>query len=182
MNHLCAIFIILGVLQTCFGIQAQRDEADETDSLNISPLRGLHFIDITTEEDVFLQKGIKKKSKAYQYYFRVEGEKEYTKVSYFGINLAQYLLPVEESHRIMKSYQYMKMMGAATRYGGVAMTLVSGTLSIVNKELNPLLLVGVAILAISYLPSYFTHDKIPEAVGVYNSQVGNYQEKIEEEE
>jgi hypothetical protein len=172
-------FIIIGlVCAAAFGQQAKRDTIEATDKLNINPLAGLRYIDLTTEDAVFTAKGIKKKARAYQYYFRVSGEEDYARVSYFGNNLADYVSPVPKAHGHMKSYMAMKFTNIVLFYGGLITTAVGGALSLSKKELSPVVFVGAALFSSSWIPKYFSYNKIPEAVGAYNAEISEYKEVI----
>jgi len=155
--------------------QAERDTAEATDNLNLEPLRGMTYIDLTTEEDVFSQKGIKQKPKSNQYYFRVDRDIRYTKVTYFGDNLAEYVYDVDPAYQIMLSYRNCKMGFSGLFFGGLGLSALGAIVSLAGGEgISPILFVGFGFTLISWVPNYLAHDKIPEAVGIYNEKIGEH--------
>lgn len=155
--------------------QAEREKIDSTDLLEINPLRGLHFIELSLEKDVLEKQGVNDKKPSDAFYFRVEGEEDYTKVSYFGNNLSDYVANVEPAHDMMKSYRNLKIAHNGLFWGGVALALAGSALIAKNGEVSSALFVGLGSFSLSWIPNYFTQDKIPRAIGIYNESISKYQ-------
>jgi len=173
MRRIFGLILLLSV-SFLFAQQAIRERPDSTDQLEINPLNGLRYIELSVEKSVFDQKGINKKASD-AFYFRVEGEEDYTKVSYFGNNLSDYVINVEPAHDLMASYRNLKLASNGLLWGGVVLAAAGVASLISNSEISPLLFVGIGTFSVSWIPNYFSHDKIPEAVGVYNQSIGKFQ-------
>jgi hypothetical protein len=167
-------FALLFSVSFLFAQQASRERPDSTDQLEINPLNGLRYIELSIEKSVFDQKGISKKASD-AFYFRVEGDEDYTKVSYFGNNLSDYVTNVEPAHDLMASYRNLKMVHSGLLWGGIALTAVGVVSLLSNGEISPLIFAGAGTFSVSWIPNYFSRDKIPEAVGVYNQSIGKFQ-------
>lgn len=170
---LCFLFSALNAQQ------AERDSAEATDKLDIQPLKGLRPIDLCIEKDVFEQLGMREKQGGDAYYFKVDGDSEFIKVSYFGDNLSDYVINVEPSYKTLKSYRNLKATHAGMLYGGLALTILGGLISYSDKDLSPTLLVGVGTASLSWIPSYFSSSKIPEAIGKYNESVSQFHAQMQ---
>lgn len=177
MKTVLPLLFTLLIAACALGQHAKRDTLEQTDTSRTHPLQGLRALDLTTEEDVFTTLGQAKKPRPNQYYFRVEGEEEYTRVGYAGTNLAQYVEPVDDAHAMMESYMYMRMGHVTLFYGGIALALAGTALSVSNSEFSPVLLGGVAVFSVSWVPFFMSHDKVPDAVGAYNAKIAEYKEK-----
>lgn len=156
--------------------QAERDVPDATDSLKIHPLTGLHYINLALESEAFEELGITGKKPGDNYYFRVEGDSELTKVSYFGTNLSEYVTNVEPSYKLLNEYRNLRMTYSGMLYGGLLVTLLGGVFSAMDNSLSPTLFVGIGIFSLSWIPNYFSKNKIPEAVGIYNKAIQSHQD------
>jgi hypothetical protein len=170
------LIVSLGLLVSfLFAEQAAREKPDATDNVEIHPLSGLHYMELSVEKDVFEQKGITDKKASDDFYFRVEGEEDYTKVSYFGTNLSEYLTNVEPAYDLMSSYRNLKMAHSGLFWGGIALSALGASFYFSNKEISPVLFVGVGSFSLSWIPNMFSQSKIPEAVGTYNESIQKYQ-------
>jgi hypothetical protein len=168
------VFTLIISASILFAQQAIREHPDSTDRLNINPLNGLRYIELSIEKSIFDQKGIDKKASD-AFYFRVEGDEDYTKVSYFGNNLSDYVINVEPAYNIMASYRNLKIAHSGLFWGGIALASAGAVSYAANKDISPLIFVGLGTFSISWIPEYFSHDKIPEAIGVYNQSIGKFQ-------
>jgi hypothetical protein len=153
------------------GGQAGRDTAEAADIPKLEPLRANRYIELTTEEDVFAQQSIAKKPHDNQYYFKVDKDSGYMPVNYFGDNLAEYVFDVDSAYQTMLSYRNTRMAFSAMFYGGIGLSLIGGIVSLVQNSISPILFVGLGSLSISWVPNYISHDKIPDAVGIFNAEI-----------
>ncbi len=170
------ILLIIGIsLSFPNGQQADRERPDSTDIFEINPLSGLHYIELTIEKDVFIQKKITNKKPSDDFYFRVEGDDDFTKVSYFGNNLSDYVTNIEPAYNIMKSYRNLKLAENGLFWGGLLMVTAGTAMFLSSKEVSPLIFIGIGSSSISWIPNYFSNDKIPQAIDVYNQSITKYQ-------
>ena len=169
-------YILLAFLVSfSYSQQADRERPDSTDLLEINPLSGLHYIELTIEKDVFIQKQITDKSPSDNFYFRVEGDDDYAKVSYFGNNLSDYVTNIEPAYNIMKSYRNLKITENSLFWGGLLMVTAGAAMYLSSKEVSPIIFIGIGSSSISWIPNYFSNDKIPQAIDVYNKSITKYQ-------
>lgn len=176
------LLVALGSCSLLFAEQAERDVPDPTDSLKINPLHGLPYINLALESDAFTELGITDKKPGDRFYFRIEGDSELAKVSFFGDNLAEYLTNVSPALDLMKAYRNRKMAHMGMLCGGALVTLVGTIFSVSDKNLSPVLFVGIGIASLSWIPNYFSKTKIPEAVGLYNKAVERNQPPPQEDD
>ena len=173
--------LIIAFLVGCICGDAAGQQAEKTpDSSGVISLEGYQPLDLTTEEGVFSTLGIEKKPKANQYYFRVSGETEYTKVSYFGVNLTPYIQVVPEARSTMNSFLLLRMAHVVMFYGGIATAAGGAAMSVSNKELSPVLLLGAALFSVSWIPLFFSHDNVPDAIGIYNEKLSEFEKRDRE--
>jgi len=181
MKRLSLLTFILLITGDIPGGQSYREKPEPTDELVVHRLKGLRQIDLTIEADIFSQKKVSKKPNPRQYYFRVSGEETFEKVSFTGTNLGDYLYGVPEAHGIMKSYGTLKVSSVGSFYGGLGVFALGLALTLFGEgSVNPILLVGAAVVSVSWLPKWASHNKVSEAVAVYNEKIGEYEAEKKE--
>ncbi|MBL8027142.1 MAG: hypothetical protein JNL74_12060, partial [Fibrobacteres bacterium] len=102
-----------------FSYQAQRDTLEPTDSISVSPLSGLRYINLLVNSN-----------SSSTFLFQVDGDSSVEKVSYFGNNLANYVCNVESAKKKISEYKTLRFAQTGLLISGIVLTAIGTTFTI----------------------------------------------------